>query len=190
VRLDERGWQAQLRDAVVRRAPDGVYVCGYGDAILAALRLLRGLAYRGTICTTSAFNAAAVLTRAGPLAEGIYFPLASLDLRSPAEPAATFVARYRAAFGLAPDIYAAHGYDAALAAVYALAGAGERTGAAVARQLRALAERRGVMGPIAFDEYGNIRHSLRTHWIRNGRVEEFGPDRDRAGAGPPSGGAR
>ena len=190
VRLDERGWQAQLRDAVVRRSPDGVYVCGYGDAILAALRVLRGLAYRGTICTTSAFNAGAVLTRAGPLAEGVFFPLASLDMRSAAEPAATFVARYRAAYGLTPGIYAAHGYDAALAAVYALAGVGERTGAAVARQLRLLADRRGVMGPIAFDEYGNIKHSLRNHWIRNGRVEDFDTYRDQATPRPAPGGAR
>jgi branched-chain amino acid transport system substrate-binding protein len=183
VRLAEAGWQARLREAVVRRAPDGVYICGYGDAILASLRMLRGLGFKGTICTTSAFNASPVLLRAGPLADGVFFPLASLDVGSKGEPAHGFVTRYQRIYNLTPDIYAAHGYDAALAAVYALGGLRERTGAALAGRLRALSDRNGVMGPIAFDEYGNIKHSLSVHWIHNGKVEDF--DTSRQGAGQP-----
>ncbi len=188
VRLTERGWQAQLREAVVRRSPAGVYICGYGDAILAGLRMLRGLGYRGTICTTSAFNASSVLQRAGPLAEGVFFPLASLDAGSTSEPARTFVARYRRIYNLTPDIYAAHGYDAALAAIYALAGLDEHSGAAVARRLRTLAGKSGVMGQLAFDEYGNIKHALRDHWIHNGKVEDFDTYLERGGERAASGG--
>jgi branched-chain amino acid transport system substrate-binding protein len=190
IRVPDPGWEGRLRESMARHAPDGVYLCGYGDAILAGLRMLRSLGFRGTICTTSAFNAASVLVRAGPLAEGVFFPLASLDLASAAEPTRTFVARYRRIYNLAPDIYAAHGYDAALAAVYALEGLGERTGAAVAARLRGLSGRRGVMGPIAFDDNGNIRRSLADNWIHNGRVENFDASVEATGTGASGGGPR
>jgi branched-chain amino acid transport system substrate-binding protein len=172
VRVAAPGWEGQVREALARHTPDGVYICGYGDAILGALRVVRSLGFRGTICTTSAFNASLVLQRAGSLAEGVFFPLASLDVTSEQEPVRTFVARYRKIYNLLPDIYAAHGYDAALAAMFALQGLPERTGAAVRQRLLALANRNGVMGPLAFDDYGNIRHFLRNHWIHLGRVED------------------
>jgi len=173
IRLGERGWEALLREALARHVPDSAYVCGYGEAILGALRVLRSLGFRGTICTTSAFSAGSVLQRAGSLAEGVFFPLASLDVTSQQEPVRTFVARYRKIYNLLPDVYAAHGYDAALTAMYALEGLSERTGAAVQRRLLALAVRSGVMGPLAFDDYGNIKHTLRNHWIHGGRVEDY-----------------
>ena len=189
VRLSEGGWETLLREAVTRHPPDGVYVCGYGEAILGALRVLRSAGFRGTICTTSAFNTASVLQRAGSLAEGIFFPLASLDVTSQQEPVHTFVSRYRKIYNLLPDIYAAHGYDAALAAGFALRGLSERTGAAVASRLRALGGTSGVMGPLAFDDYGNIRHSLRNHWIHAGRVEDYDSYLQRGREQPASGGA-
>lgn len=173
VRLAGEGWQEQLRSALTRQSPESVYICGYGEAILGALRVLRSLGFRGSICTTSAFNASSVLQRAGSLAEGVFFPLASLDVSSQQEPVRTFVARYRKIYNLLPDIYAAHGYDAALATMYAMRGLTEYTGAAVRKRLRALASMDGVMGPLAFDDYGNIRHALRSHWIHLGRVEDY-----------------
>jgi branched-chain amino acid transport system substrate-binding protein len=172
VRLDERGWEGQAREALSRHAPEAVYVCGYGDAILDALRLLRSAAFRGTICTTSAFSAASLLQRAGTLAEGVFFPLASLDLASEQEPARSFIRRYEQVYNLQPDIYAAHGYDAALVAIYAVQKLAPRSGATVLQRMRTLSGANGVMGPLAFDEDGNVRHSLRMHWIHNGKVQD------------------
>lgn len=173
LRLGERGWEGLLREALARHTPDSAYVCGYGEAILGALRVLRSLGFRGTVCTTSAFSAGSVLQRAGSLAEGVFFPLASLDVASQQEPVRTFVARYRKIYNLLPDIYAAHGYDAALTAMYAFEGLSERTGVAVQRRLLTLAGRSGVMGPLAFDDYGNIKHTLRNHWVHACRVEDY-----------------
>ena len=173
VRLDEAGWQAQVRGMLGANAPDGAYICGYGEAILGALRLLRSVGYRGTVCTTSAFSAGSLLARAASLAEGVFFPRASLDTASRAEPVRSFVRRYQAAYNLAPDIYAAHGYDAALALLAAARGLQARSGAEIARHLHALTGAAGVTGPIEFDEDGNIRHALRNHWIHNGRIEDY-----------------
>ena len=189
LRLGERGWEGLLREALARHVPDSAYVCGYGEAILGALRVLRSLGFRGTICTTSAFSAGSVLQRAGSIAEGVFFPLASLDVASQTEPVRTFVARYRKIYNLFPDIYAAHGYDAALTALYAFEGLSERTGVAVQRRLLALAGRSGVMGPLAFDDYGNIKHTLRNHWIHAGRVEDYDSYLQREKERPAPGGA-
>jgi branched-chain amino acid transport system substrate-binding protein len=182
VRVGEAGWQGQVREALAGHGPEGAYICGYGDAILGALRILRSLGFKGVICTTSAFNASLVLQRAGSLAEGVFFPLASLDVTSQLEPVRSFVARYRKIYNLLPDIYAAHGYDAALAVLYALQGLSERTGMAMQRQMLTLAGRNGVMGPLGFDDYGNIKHSLRNHWIHGGRVEDYDSYLEREGS--------
>ena len=173
VRVDDAGWHVQVREALAHHAPDGVYVCGYGETILAGLRLLRSLGYRGTICTTSAFSAASLLARAGSLAEGVFFPLAGIDVTSQREPLRSFVRSYRATYNLVPDIYAAHGYDASLAALAALKGPGQPTGREVARRLRALSGLAGVTGAIAFDDEGDIVHTLGDYWVHHGKVEDY-----------------
>jgi branched-chain amino acid transport system substrate-binding protein len=182
LRLDEEGWDAALRRASNGKGPDGVYLCGYGDVILAGLRALRTMGYRGTICTTSAISASSILQRAGALAEGIFFPLAGLDLADPHGPARAFVEQYRAAYNLPPDIYAAHGYDAMEAIIAALNRLTERRGSALPAGLRALTQEQGVTGPIAFDEDGNIRQRPRTYWIHNGKVEDVSNPLARPGA--------
>jgi len=174
LRTDELGWEAKVPLALARRRAVGVYVCGYGEAILAALVAGRAAGFDGVICTTSAINAAPFLRRAGAAAEGVVFPLAGLDVDSTAEPVRTFVRRYRETFNLLPDTYAAHGYDAALASLAVFEGERPRTGGEVRRRLGLLRGRRGVMGELRFDDLGNISIELRLHVVRHGRVEPCG----------------
>ncbi len=180
VRTGDPSWAGQVRAAAVG-APDAFYLCGYGDAIVSALRVLRGASYRGIIATTSALNTAALLQRAGTLADGVLFPLAGFDFASREEPVRTFVSAYRGVYNLVPDIYAAHGYDAALATLAALSQVQGRSAAEVRRALRSLAGVRGVTGPLAFDDYGNVKQTLHVHTVHGGRVEDLEvPSRDGA----------
>ena len=172
VNVQEAGWETALRQGLIAYRPAGVYLCGYGDAITETLRILRSVAYPGTICTTSAISSATILQRAGGLAEGVLFPLAGLDEVSPHEPVRSFARRYYEAYKLSPDTYAAHGYDAALAVIYALGEASRLTGLEVQRGLRELGGKQGVTGVLSFDELGNINHFPRMHRIHNGRVED------------------
>lgn len=173
VAIGSAGWEKSIRAVLDTRKPDGVYICGYGDAIIEALKVLRGAEYAGVIGTTSAINTMTFLQRAGRLADGVFFPLASFDTASEKDPIKTFVRRYYEVYKLMPDIYAAHGYDAGLAAIEALRGLRTRSGSDVALKLKGLGEVIGVTGPLAFDDYGNIKHYLRTHWIREGKVEDY-----------------
>jgi len=170
VRVGDAGWQDEVREAVRKRPPAAAYLCGYGDAILEALRLLRAIGYSRVVCTTTAINTATLLHRAGTLAEGVVFPLAVLDPARPGETTREFLRRYRATYDLVPDTYAAHGYDAALALLAALERLDQPTGQHLRQRLLDLTGVPGVMGPIVFDETGTMRHSLRAVRIEGGRV--------------------
>ncbi len=173
VEIGEPGWERQTADLLASHQPKGVYICGYGEAIVAALKVLRAAQYGGVICTTSAISSASVLKAAGSLAEGVFFPLASFDPTSQQEPIRRFVTRYHEAYKLVPDTYAAHGYDAALAVLHALKAARTPTGREIQLRLKGLAEVRGVTGPLAFDDFGNIKHYLRNYWIHDGKVGDY-----------------
>jgi branched-chain amino acid transport system substrate-binding protein len=170
IRTGTDGFRRDLLDAV--RAADAVYVCGYGDAILEALRTLRVGSFAGPVCTASAIGSSALLQRAGGFADGAYLPLATFD------PAAgstghDFVARYQAEYGLQPDVYAAHGFDAALAVRAALERMPQRSGSSLREALRSLSGVSGVMGELAFDDLGNVHRRLRIYRIRGGRLEAW-----------------
>ena len=173
VRFGEVGWEKEVRDQLAANQPAAIYICGYGDAIIEALRVARSAAFAGTVCTTSAINAASLLQRAGSLAEGVFLPLSGFDTAAQQEPIRTFVARYRAIYNMVPDLYAAHGYDAALACLHTLSGLRTKAGSEVQLRLKGLADTRGVTGHLAFDDYGNIKHYPRSHWIRSGKVEDY-----------------
>lgn len=173
VMIGDPGWEQKLRDGLTAYQPEVVYVCGYGEAILNAVSVIRGSSFGGQIVTTSAINTATLLQRGGKLLEGIFFPLASVDLTSTQEPTHTFVKRYHEVYNLLPDTYAAHGYDAALALIYAMEGQPPRSGRDIQLRLKGLGEKRGATGPLAFDDYGNIKHFPHSYFIREGKAEDY-----------------
>ena len=173
VNINRTGWEREFRDLLTSRQPQGIYICGYGPAILQGLREVRAAAFQGTVVTTSAINSTAVLQDAGDLAEGVFFPLVTVDFSSEAEPIATFVRRFNEVYGVPPDIYAAHGYDAALAVMRATDGLRTGSSSEIQVRLKGMGEEIGVTGHLAFDDFGNIKHYLRNFWINDGQVEDF-----------------
>lgn len=173
VHLNQSGWEREFRDLLTSRQPEGLYICGYGPAIVNALREVRAADFRGTVATTSAINSAPILEEAGDLAEGVFFPLVTVDFSSDEEPIATFVRRFQETYGVPPDIYAAHGYDAALAVMKATHNLRTRSGGEIQVRLKGLGDDVGVTGYLAFDDFGNIKHYLRNFWIYEGQVDDF-----------------
>lgn len=150
--------------------PEALYLCGYGEAILAALLEVRNANYGGVICTTSAIGTVDLLWRGGTLVEGIFFPMMVVNTSSQEEPIRTFVKRYKEVIDLTPDIYAAAGYDAALTVLRVLAEPVPKSSAEVKNRLSALSDLRGVTGPISFDSLGNIKTREQLHQVREGKV--------------------
>ena len=169
-------WDKAISDSLTASKPDAIFVCAYGEETLAALGVIRGAKFAGSVCATSAIDAGNVVKRAGDLAEGVFVPLVRLDLSSQQEPMKTFVSEFRAANkGAGPDLFAAYGYDAALAALYALEGPPPKDPSELLVRLMSLGEQRGVTGRLKFDKSGNITHHPRMHVIKGGAFEDCEP---------------
>ncbi|MEN8165719.1 MAG: ABC transporter substrate-binding protein, partial [Acidobacteriota bacterium] len=121
VDLISEGWNQDVSGVLKKHKPTAVYIVGYAEEILKAIRQLRADGFRGRIVTTSAFFTTQVLKDAGEAAEGILFPLPPFDRTAETEPVVSFVHRYMDTFERAPDVFAAHGYDAMRIAIQVFA---------------------------------------------------------------------
>ncbi len=169
-------WDKAISDSLAASKPDAIFICAYGEEALAALGVVRTAKYPGAICATSAFDSGDIVKRAGAIAEGVFVPKVRLDLDSQQEPMKSFVKRFRAANGGAnPDLFAAYGYDAALAAIDALEGPPLKDTSELLVRLMSLGDKQGVTGTLAFDKSGNIVHRPRMHVIKGGKFEDCDP---------------
>jgi len=169
-------WDKAISDALAAGKPDAIFICAYGEETLAALGIVRNAKFAGLVCATSAIDAGNVVKRAGAAGDGVFVPLVRLDTGSQQEPMKSFVARFKAANkGATPDLFAAYGYDAALAALYALEGVPPKDNSELLVRLMSLGGRLGVTGKLAFDKSGNIVHHPRMHVINNGSFEDCDP---------------
>jgi branched-chain amino acid transport system substrate-binding protein len=176
VTIGRDGWEKELKDALAGIKPEALYVCGYGEAILQGLLEIRGLEYPGLVMTTSAIATVDLVWRGGKLVEGVTFPATGIDFTSQKEPMKSFVAMYKDANNnLVPDLYAAHGYDTALVALYALEGPLPQGGSNLLERLLGMSGLVGVTGPLSFDDVGNANYALRMQCVRGGKVEDCDP---------------
>ena len=173
VSVNEPNWERMVAASIANLKPEAIYVCGYGEAILACMVEVRNTTFAGTVCTTSAISTVDLVWRGGKLVEGLYFPLVRIDMTSSKEPVASFVKQYRAKFDFAADNYAAHGYDAALATLFAFAEPAPKSAADLRSRFLKLGTKIGVTGPMNFDDSGNIDEPVHIHWIRDGKVELY-----------------
>lgn len=169
-------WDKNISDALATRKPDAVFICGYGEEALATLSLLRAAKFEGSVCASSAIGTAKIIERAGAEAEGVFVPVVAIDFESQVDAVKSFVQRYKNANGGAmPDIYAAHGYDAAMMALAALRDPRPKDTNEILHRLLSMGSTRGVTGPFSFDDVGNSTHRPRMHQIRGGRFEDCDP---------------
>ncbi|MDD5563080.1 MAG: branched-chain amino acid ABC transporter substrate-binding protein [Thermoanaerobaculaceae bacterium] len=169
-------WDKTIGDALTTAKPDAVFICAYGEEILGALTVVRGVKYAGTVCAVSAIATGDFVRRAGALAEGVFVPMVTIDLTSSKEPIASFVKRFKAAHnGAMPDLFAAYGYDAAMVALDALQGPPPKDTSELLVRIMSLGNEQGVTGKLAFDKNGNIDHHPSMHVIRDGKIVELHP---------------
>jgi branched-chain amino acid transport system substrate-binding protein len=174
VDLTEGDWRA-ASDAVVPGSGVGaVYVIGYAPQILEVISHVRDQGYTGKIVTTSAFYSDRVLAEAGPLAEGILFPLPPFDRTSDKEPVVGFVNRYMDALGKAPDVFAAHGYDAMWLTIQVMTIADPPETNNIRKAFHfGMNELMGVTGPILFDDYGDVKHYPKMFIVKDEQIVSY-----------------
>jgi branched-chain amino acid transport system substrate-binding protein len=172
--LAENDWQAQATDILDRNGVEAVYAIGYAEDILEVVQFLSENDFEGRIVTTSAFYSGQVIREAGDAAEGILFPLPPFDRTSEKEPVLSFVNKYMDTYQRAPDVFAAHGYDAMGLTIQVMNLAKPPETLEILKALNfGVAEFMGVTGPILFDDYGDVKHYPMMFIVNGGQVLSF-----------------
>lgn len=165
-------------DRVINLNPQGVYVAAYANDIATLITGLREKGFKGRILTTSAFAAPEVIEGVGENANNVFLTQAVFEVTSEEPLIAGFVAAYRDAYGLSPDIFAAHGFDALFVLGEALKNAGPIP-SDFWQSVRGLREFMGVTGTLQFDERGDVQKFPRVYVISDGNLIDFKKDIDR-----------
>ena len=171
-------------EALTERAamlkPDFVYLAGYAEEVSAMIRDLRGQQYPGLILTTSSIAAATTIAKTGEAAEGAYFTQTSFDTEGAKVPenVKTFVDAFRAKYREAPDLYAAHGYDAVLVLVEAMRQGGD-SASAFWKGMRSVHEFPGVTGTLQFDDKGDVAKFPHVYIVTGGKAVDVEAERQR-----------
>ncbi len=174
ISVDDDNWQGTATTVIRREGPQAVYAIGYAEEILAVLHFLHEQGFAGRIVTTSAFYNSRVIHEAGDAAEGVLLPLPPFDRTSDKEPVLSFVNRYMDAYQRAPDVFAAHGYDAMRLAIHTLDVAKPPVTTEILKALRyGGTEFTGVTGPILFDDYGDVKHYPKMFIIKDGQLLSY-----------------
>lgn len=171
VNLRSEGWEQEVPGVLQEHDLSAVYIVGYAEEILEAIRQLRAAGFKGRIVTTSAFFTSKVLKSAGEAAEGVLFPLPPFDRTAETEPVVSFVHRYMDTFERAPDVFAAHGYDAMKIAIQVFAIAIPPETMEINKALHfGVTDFMGVTGPILFDDHGDVKHYPKMFIVKDGQV--------------------
>jgi branched-chain amino acid transport system substrate-binding protein len=98
---------------VIEKAPEVVFVAGYGPAYLSIFQSLRTLRYKGHIMADINFSNPEIIKNLGDAAEGVIFTAMDINLSEPkTEKALLFIKKYKERFGNPPWIGASYVYDA------------------------------------------------------------------------------
>jgi branched-chain amino acid transport system substrate-binding protein len=168
---------AALAERAAGLEPDFVYVAAYAKEASAAIRDLRARAFHGLILSTSSLAAAEAIAETGPAAEQVYFTQTSFDTEGELAPQVeAFVRKFEERYRAAPDLYAAHGYDA-LQVIYEAWRQGGTSPLSFGKGLRAVREMAGVTGTLQFDEKGDVKKFPHVYVVRDGRALDIGKER-------------
>jgi branched-chain amino acid transport system substrate-binding protein len=168
---------AALADRAATLKPDFVYVAAYAAEASSAIRDLRGHQFTGLILSTSSLAAAETISKIGASAELVYFTQTSFDTEGDlTPPVAAFVKAFREKYGVAPDLYAAHGFDS-LNVIYEAYRQGGTSALSFWKGMRGVRELAGVTGTLQFDEKGDVQKFPHVYVVRNGRAVDIEKER-------------
>ncbi len=161
-----------LVERVMTLEPEAVYIAAYAPDIAALLTALRNRGYENYIFTTAAFAAPEVIEQQGEAAEGVFLTQTVFEPDSEDAQIQGFVNAYRGTYGLPPDLYAAHGYDAMMVLAEALRKAGP-IASDFWKGITSIREFEGVTGMIQFDEKGDVQKFPRVYVVEEGNLVDY-----------------
>jgi branched-chain amino acid transport system substrate-binding protein len=147
--------------------PPAIYIAGYAADTALVARAIRDTGSDVALFGTGAVLPADLIAAGGDAVEGLAFPQAPFDIESSADNVRQFVADYQTKYGMIPDVYAAHGYDAVQMIAQAIDQAGTDP-QEMRFYLNSMNPYEGLAGVTAFDEHGDVRKFHTMYAIQGG----------------------
>jgi branched-chain amino acid transport system substrate-binding protein len=148
--------------------PDGIFIVTYDQALVGLLQEIKKAGIDATIMGTSSVPVT-IARMAGDAAEGLIYPRSGFDPLSDDPVVAEFVRDYTAKYNEAPDVYAAHGYDALKLIAQAIKNGGTTHPDSVKVGLSAIKGFQGAAGQTTFDNSGDVVRYPRLYVVRDGQ---------------------
>ncbi|HET9595672.1 MAG TPA: ABC transporter substrate-binding protein, partial [Anaeromyxobacteraceae bacterium] len=145
----DQDFKAQLT-AIRGKKPEAIYVPGYYTDVALIARQARELGIKVPLMGGDGWDSSKLYEIAKGALDGSYFSNHYTD-EDPSPVIQEFVQKYKAAYGSVPDALAVLGYDAATVAFAAMDKASDLTGPAIAKELAATKDFKGVSGVITLD---------------------------------------
>jgi branched-chain amino acid transport system substrate-binding protein len=172
--LTDEGWHERATSLLGRGTIEAVYIVGYTELILDVLLFLHEQGFEGRIITTATIFSGQVIREAAEAVEGVMFPLPPFDRTSEKEPVLSFVNKYMDTYQRAPDVFAAHGYDAMRLTIQVMNIAKPPETPEILRAFNVgVTEFMGVTGPILLDDYGDVKHYPMMFIVKGGQVLSY-----------------
>lgn len=165
----------EIPETVVREATDSeaqaIYVADFsahGEDLMTAID---AQGFRGVLLTTSALTAPELLASSEKVADGALVTQTLFEPEDSDNPKMQlFAGAYRERWERAPDLFAAHGYDAFQVVTHAMMTEKGRA-SDLWKGMRGLDEYRGVTGYLQFDEKGKAGKFPRVYVVDGGQLD-------------------
>ncbi len=148
--------------------PDGIYIVSYDAGLAALLTELDGVSDAVLMGTSSVPENIPQIV--GEAANKLIFPRPDFDVESTEPATASFVQAYREKYGVDPDTYSAHGYDALKLIHEAIVTAESTHPMNVMIGLTSIKEHKGAAGLTGFDKNGDVVRYPRLFVVHEGKM--------------------
>jgi branched-chain amino acid transport system substrate-binding protein len=165
--ITDRDVRAQIVKLQVA-GPEGIFVGGFGEGYGACIKQVREMKFKGLLLTTNSLSIPYFQKQTQPASEGAYFTSTLYDEYYEAPVASNFTRKYKERFGSNPSYIGAFAYDS-LKLVGIAIERGGYTPVGIRKALLEVKDYEGVVGPMAFDNQGELSFPLVVKQIQNGR---------------------
>jgi len=157
---------------ILKSNPQAIYVIGYVKELLVLLRQKEEMGIKIQLLSTYGFYDPQILKEVKEAAEGTIFTAPMFDSKSPSRVVRTYVEKYKAKYGVEPDVWSAQAYDAVNIIVLALQ-KGAKTGSEIRDEIAKVKNFEGITGLTSFDENGDVVKPLRFMTVKNGHFVDY-----------------
>jgi branched-chain amino acid transport system substrate-binding protein len=152
--------------------PDAIYLPGYVAEISNILKQARELGVKARFLGVNSLYDPKLLEIAGPAAEGAVFTYPTFDASNQQSTTSNFVQQFKAKYGIAPDAFAAQGYDA-MRVLIKVVNNPNLSGDTIRKNILKLGRFEGPGGTFTFDQNGDVQKELRILVVKNGKFVPF-----------------